>query len=105
MSRSTPRSPRSERRSPFAVRRGILLGCFVLAGVLIVGKATKLQVLEHEKWVTAAEEQHRERIELPARRGAIYDRKGVLLALSQEMYQVSIAPSEVEDRTAMVRAL
>jgi len=92
-------------RSPRTLRRGILLGCFIGFGALIVGKAVRLQLLEHEAWVAVAEEQHRERVELPARRGAILDRKGVPLALSQETYRVAIAPRELRDPVVAARAV
>src|SRR5690606_37424391 len=86
------------------IRRGVLLGCFLAAGVAIVVRAVRLQVVEHERWTMAAEDQHRERVELPARRGTIFDRNGVPLALSHEMYQVSLAPRELRDReTAATR--
>ena len=35
---------------------------------------------------------------LPARRGALYDRNGVPLAVTQEFYHVGIAPNELDDR-------
>lgn len=104
---SRARRPR-ERRDPRAsrtIRRGLLLGCFMLAGSAIVAKAARLQVVEHDRWLAAAEDQHRERVEVPARRGAILDRNGVPLALSHEMYQVSVAPSELRDREAAATAL
>jgi cell division protein FtsI (penicillin-binding protein 3) len=94
-----------EPRSARTMRRGTLLGFYVLFGALIVGKAVKLQVLEHEHWAAVAQDQHRERLELPARRGAIFDRKGVPLALSHEMYQVAVAPRELRDPRAAARLL
>lgn len=101
---SRPRKS-GRRMDRLAVRRALLLSCFMVAGSVIVAKAAQLQVVQHEQWLTAAEDQHRERVELPARRGAIYDRKGVPLALSHEMYQVSIAPTELRDARAAAAAL
>jgi cell division protein FtsI (penicillin-binding protein 3) len=92
-------------RGPRTIRRGILLGCFLAAGSMILAKAAHLQVVEHERWASEAEDQHRERLELPPRRGAIYDRNGVPLALSHEMYQVSVAPGELRDPAAAARSL
>ncbi|HUE97249.1 MAG TPA: penicillin-binding transpeptidase domain-containing protein [Longimicrobiaceae bacterium] len=106
MSRSRrPGSRSTGQGSTRTFRRGILLSCFMLAGTAVLAKAAKLQVVEHERWVAAAEDQHRERLELPARRGAIFDRKGVPLALSHEMYQVSVAPRELRDPKAAATAL
>ncbi len=99
MSRSRrPGSRSAGRGRSQTIRRGLLLGCFLLAGAAIVVRSVRLQVLEHERWTAAAEDQHREQIELPARRGSIFDRNGVPLALSHEMYQVSVAPRELRDR-------
>src|SRR5688572_32415598 len=82
-----------------------MLTGFLLAGSLVLARAAQLQIVEHERWVAAAEEQHREHVELPARRGAIFDRKGVPLAVSHESYRISIAPNELRDRSAAARAL
>lgn len=101
-----PRRPGAERpASPLGIRRNLLLACFVGAALLVLGRAFQLQALEHEAWVQAAEDQHRERLPLPARRGTIYDRDGVALALSHETYRVSLAPRELRDRRATTRVL
>jgi cell division protein FtsI (penicillin-binding protein 3) len=42
---------------------------------------------------------------LPARRGAIYDRHGVPLAITQEFYHVGVAANELDDRRRAVRLL
>ena len=40
---------------------------------------------------------------LPARRGALYDRNGMPLAITQEFYHVGVAPNELDDvRSAFV---
>jgi cell division protein FtsI (penicillin-binding protein 3) len=93
------------RRDLLGVRRKLLLACFVLAAALVLGRAFQLQALERERWVQAAEDQQRERVPLPARRGTIYDRDGVALALSHETYRVSVAPRELRDRKAAARLL
>lgn len=78
---------------------------FALAGVAVLARAFHLQALETETWTAAAMEQQRERVPLAARRGAIYDRDGVPLALSHETYRVSVAPRELRDRERVMRAL
>jgi cell division protein FtsI (penicillin-binding protein 3) len=93
----------------FRVRRWLLLGAFALAGAAVLGRAFQLQALEHEAWVEEALRQQQERVPLPARRGAVYDRDGVPLALSHETFRVSVAPGELRDRKAardlLVKAL
>ncbi|HEU4457314.1 MAG TPA: penicillin-binding transpeptidase domain-containing protein, partial [Longimicrobium sp.] len=65
--------------------------------------------LDLQEIAAEALEQQRERVPLPARRGAVYDRDGVPLALSHETYRVSVAPRELRDRgatrTLLVEAL
>lgn len=104
MSRPRDATPRGavEKLVP---RRRILLGAFLLAAGLILGRAFQLQALEHEKWAGVAEDQQRARVPLPARRGGIFDRDGVPLALTQQTYQVSVAPRELRDRKAAQRRL
>lgn len=82
----------------------------LVAGFLVVwGRAAQLQVVEGGKYTELARLQRTERIELPASRGGIYDRNGVPLALTQEIFHVGIAPNEITDtsgfrRTAEVEA-
>lgn len=89
-----PEAERLSRRP----RRLMLLGGFGLAALLIVGRAFQLQALEGEKWAEIAARQHQGRVPLPARRGAIFDRDGVPLALSRPTFRISVAPREVRDR-------
>jgi len=98
-------SDRDAPADPLRWRRLMLLGAFGAALLLVLGQALKLQVLEGEKWARTAEEQQRERVLLPPRRGSIYDRDGVPLALSHETFRVSVAPHELRDRRAAARAL
>jgi cell division protein FtsI (penicillin-binding protein 3) len=88
-----------------AGRRRVVLGALLLCSVGIAGRAAHLQGVEGEKWAAVAEEQQRARVPLPARRGTIYDRRGVALALTRESFQLSVAPREVRDRREVERLL
>jgi cell division protein FtsI (penicillin-binding protein 3) len=90
---------------PLRWRRLTLLGGFGAAMLLVLGQAVRLQAVEGEKWARMAEEQQRERVPLAARRGSIFDRDGVPLALSHETFRVSVAPHELLDRRAAARQL
>lgn len=79
-------------------RRRILLGGMMVVAMLIVGRAFQLQALEGERWAGIARDQHQERRPLAARRGGIFDRNGLPLALSHETFTLSIAPGELADR-------
>jgi cell division protein FtsI (penicillin-binding protein 3) len=103
--RSGARGRDVEREEPLRWRRLIMLGAFALGLLLVLGQSLRLQAFQGEKWARAADDQHRERVPLPARRGSIYDRDGVPLALSHETYRVSVAPHELRDRRTAARAL
>lgn len=87
-----------------AWRRKALLGGWLFASLVLVGRAVELQVLEASEWRARAEGQHRMTSEIPAPRGAILDRDGVPLAISRETFRVSVDPQHVENR-AEVQAL
>ena len=56
-----------------------------------------MQLLQGRRWAEEARARRTERIVLPARRGALLDRHGAPLALTQETYHVGIAPNELRD--------
>jgi cell division protein FtsI (penicillin-binding protein 3) len=86
-------------------RRLWLMGSVGVAAVLIVGRAVQLQGFEGDRWREEARRQQQARVPVPARRGAIYDRDGVPLALTRETFAISIAPREIRDRGEVVRRL
>jgi cell division protein FtsI (penicillin-binding protein 3) len=78
--------------------RSTLVGsAFVLAALAIVARAADVQLVHGDEWRRRAAEQQTVRVELPARRGGLFDRHGVALALSQETYSVGVAPREISD--------
>ena len=74
---------------------------FALGVLAIIARAAQLQLMEGGRWAAQAERQRTERTMLPARRGALFDRNGVPLAVSQEFYHVGVAPNEITDRRAV----
>ena len=85
-------------------RRFLLLGILVGAGV-VVFRAAQLQVAEGGRWRARAEDQHMDRLVLPAPRGTIYDRNGVPLAASEQSFRVALAPRELQDRRRTISLL
>src|SRR2546422_672461 len=77
------------------VEFGVLVGL-----ALLVGRAVQVQILHGRRWAEEAQAQRTERIVLEARRGALYDRHGTPLAVTQETYHVGIAPNELRDPAA-----
>ncbi|HWN17400.1 MAG TPA: penicillin-binding transpeptidase domain-containing protein [Gemmatimonadales bacterium] len=74
---------------------------FALGVGAILARAAQLQLMQGDRWAEAAERQRTERTVLPARRGALFDRNGVPLAVSQEFYHVGVAPNELVDAQAL----
>jgi cell division protein FtsI (penicillin-binding protein 3) len=68
---------------------------FALGIAAILARAAQLQLVQGDRWAEQAQRQRTELVVLPARRGALYDRNGVPLAVSQEFYHVGIAPNEL----------
>jgi cell division protein FtsI (penicillin-binding protein 3) len=68
---------------------------FALSVAAILARAAQLQLVQGDGWAEQAQRQRTERVVLPARRGALYDRNGVPLAVSQEFYHIGIAPNEL----------
>lgn len=70
---------------------------FAIGVVALLARAVQLQIIDGEKWAREAESKRTERRVLEARRGALYDRNGVPLAITQEFYHVGLAPNELND--------
>jgi len=71
---------------------------FVAAALAVVARAAYVQLYQGSYWRTRAADQQTTLVPLPARRGALYDRNGVPLALSQETFGVGVAPKQVRER-------
>lgn len=78
---------------------------FALIVLAILARAAQLQLFQGERWADQSRRQRTERAVLPARRGALYDRNGIPLAVSQEFYHVGIAPNELADVSGAGRLL
>ncbi len=63
----------------------------------LVGRAAQVQLVQGRRWATEARVRRTEHFVLAARRGALLDRHGIPLALTQETYHVGVAPNELKD--------
>lgn len=77
----------------------------VLFAAALLARAAQVQVWQHAQWAARANRQHFIVAELPARRGNIYDVRGVPLAMSREMVRLAVAPRELSRPNAVVREL
>ncbi|MBA3498173.1 MAG: PASTA domain-containing protein [Gemmatimonadales bacterium] len=80
-----------------AARIGALQFGFALGILALLTRAAQLQIVEAERWQREASRQRTEKVVQPARRGALYDRNGIPLAITQEIYHVGVAPNELEN--------
>jgi cell division protein FtsI (penicillin-binding protein 3) len=94
---------RGVRRHEF--RRRLLLTGLVLAAAVLIARSFQLSVVQHGTWLRRAENQHADTLTVPGARGTIYDREGVPLAASREVWVVAIAPPEVADPELVIRKL
>ncbi|HEX2249593.1 MAG TPA: penicillin-binding transpeptidase domain-containing protein [Gemmatimonadales bacterium] len=78
---------------------------FALVVLIVLARAAQLQLVQGSRWAEHAARQRTERAILPAKRGGIYDRTGMPLAISQEFYHIGIAPNELGDRISAARVL
>ena len=90
-------------------RISTLQAALVLGALAVVGRAAQLQVVERARWREEAALSRRATVSLPARRGGIHDREGRPLAVTQEAFEVGLAPNELEhparDSRTIARAL
>ncbi|MEZ5396296.1 MAG: penicillin-binding protein 2 [Bryobacterales bacterium] len=72
---------------------------------LLVYRLWDFQILRGEEFSGRAANQHVEEIEIRAERGAIYDRRGVELALSPFVDSIAVFPDKVRDKALTAEAL
>lgn len=82
------------------VRLGAVQVVFWLAFVALLGRAGYVQLVEGAQYAATADAQRTDRLVLPAPRGTIYDRNGLPLALTQEVYHVGVADNELCPETS-----
>ncbi|GEL70791.1 penicillin-binding protein [Myxococcus virescens] len=87
------------------LRVRLLFGLFLMLLGVALGRAVQLQVFEQEKLRGMAQDQYVRHIEIPARRGDIFDRRGTPLAQSVEVDSIWVDPSMLPDVKAASRAL
>lgn len=85
-------------------RLRLFLVLTLLAGAKLAWSLFEIQVLRHERFQARAQSQQERRVAVPARRGAIYDRNGVPLAVNRERYSVNLVPNHVRDPRAFLDA-
>ena len=104
-----PRTPRRRTRTPQSAPsprriRWLLIASLVLLGVCLA-RAVQMQVVESGFYDGRASGQHRVEIAIPAQRGAILDRDGYRLAMTESSSTIGATPSLVADPARVVAAV
>ena len=95
----------SRRMEGLRIRTLIVAGCLGLAFLGLSGRLVYLQVVKHEEYLRLAESQHAKAIPLTAKRGAIMDRHGQVLAVSSAAETLFALPGRVDDAERLARRL
>ncbi len=74
----------------------LMIVCGIVAFVLLALRLFFLQIVNHERYESAAVEQQLRQTTVPARRGTIYDRNYNVLAMSATVSNIYISPAEIE---------
>ncbi len=72
---------------------------FALGVLAVLARAAQLQIVQGERWAAEAERTRTERVELPARRGALYE----LLALANEKLWIGHFGMDSDDGMPLFR--
>lgn len=82
----------------------LVLAVFLIGFCAVIGKLFKVQVLEHEALSEQAASQYRMQVTLPARRGVLRDRNGVILATNAFVVKFAFDPEEIKNKGAVAAA-
>ena len=83
-----------------AIRLQAVQIAFTVGIALLLIRAAQVQLIAGSGYAEEAAEQQTANVVLPARRGTVFDRNGVTLALTVERYRVGVAPNELTDPDA-----
>jgi hypothetical protein len=78
---------------------------FIVAVSMVLFKLFKIQVLDHEEFSLAAANQYRMQVPIPAKRGVIRDRHGVILASNAFVVKFAVDPQSLKDPAKVAKAL
>lgn len=86
-------------------RQGWLYLILLAFGARLAWGLVDVQILSHDAWQAAAQKQQKKRVEIAPKRGRIFDRNGIPLAINRERYEVFLVPREIVDVDRFVKRL
>lgn len=88
-----------ERASRTILRRTVILMCLfgVMTFVLLLWKLWQIQIVDQDKYEKMAIDQQTRDMQVTAPRGTIYDARGNILAISDDVQNVVVSPKDIID--------
>ncbi len=87
------------------VRLATVEVAFAIGVIAVLVRAGQVQLLDGARYAAQARESRTESVVLPARRGTIFDRAGVPLAVTEESFHLGLAPRELRDTDRDVQTI
>lgn len=103
--RESIHSTTSQNKQLFSRRVGVLAITILMGTAVLLARYGYLQIHQHDKFVTASDNNRIKLISSPPSRGHIYDRNGILLADNEPVFTVVISPDEVENAAYTLQLL
>ncbi len=100
-----PGSGRKRAERSFRRRHTLVTATLALGAVILILRLAQIQLLEHPRFSELAQRYHFRRETLPAERGRIFDRNGVLVAYSVENPSIYAVREEIVDLARAIDAL
>lgn len=92
--------------SLFFIRRVIIACvCIVLITIILIIHLYQIQIINFHMYSTLANENRIKIIPIPPKRGIIYDRNGIALALNRTFYQLEIVPENTDNLNRTIHEL
>lgn len=83
-----------------------LLGLFFVLGSFgVLLRASFVQVVNRDPWISRGARQYSTRVALPAERGRIFDRRLTVLAMDRAVYHLAIDPSKIKNASKAADSL
>ena len=104
-SRYVPLNSRDADLDRFRSRILVAAAAVVVGFGLLIGRFFFLQVVQHDYYITRAEDNRISLVPIAPNRGVIQDRNGVVLARNYSAFTLEITPSKVENLDATIDAV
>jgi penicillin-binding protein 2 len=94
-----------QEKGDFFNRILFMVAVVACAALVLLGRAYKLQVIDHEQFSTLSADNRLRLTPIPPIRGLVYDRSGRLLAGNQPSFSLEMIPEKVADIDATLNAI